>query len=168
MSFWDQSTPPPPPPPVTHRKLHLKWYLSSYLTKHWNSDQYCRMTHWKSDIHRTHLWGVNVPCLIYCRQLRSLFKLQALVYNILQPLLFSYTIGPRKLSANEQFFVGAQTVVSLLQITQIIPDVCFIIYMMMNWCLMSSDVMRHIRDKLWPMPKHGAINLYVHGNQKAR
>ena len=39
---------------------------------------------------------------------------------------------------------------------------------MMNWCLMSSDVMRHIRDKLWPMPKHGAINLYVHGNQKVR
>ena len=42
------------------------------------------------------------------------------------------------------------------------------VMMMMNWCLMSSDVMRHIRDKLWPMPKHGAINLYVHGNQKAR
>ena len=40
--------------------------------------------------------------------------------------------------------------------------------MMMNWCLMSSDVMRHIRDKLWPMPKHGSINLYVHENQKAR
>ena len=40
--------------------------------------------------------------------------------------------------------------------------------LMMNWWLMSSDVMRHIRDKLWPMPKHGAINLYVHGNQKAR
>ena len=39
---------------------------------------------------------------------------------------------------------------------------------LMNWCLMSSDVMRHIKDKLWPMPKHGAINLYVHGNQKAR
>ena len=34
--------------------------------------------------------------------------------------------------------------------------------MMMNWCLMSSDVSWHIRDKLWPMPKHGAINLYVH------
>ena len=28
--------------------------------------------------------------------------------------------------------------------------------------------MRHIRDKLWPMPKHGSIILYVHGNQKAR
>ena len=40
--------------------------------------------------------------------------------------VFSYAIGSRKLSANEQFFVGAQTVVSLLQTTQIIPDVCFI------------------------------------------
>ena len=35
-------------------------------------------------------------------------------------------------------------------------------------CLMSSDVSWHIRDKLWPVPKHGSINLYVHGNQKAR
>ena len=40
--------------------------------------------------------------------------------------------------------------------------------MMMKWCLMSSDVSWHIRDKLWPMPKHGSINLYVHGNQKSR
>ena len=29
---------------------------------------------------------------------------------------------------------------------------------------MSSDVSWHIRDKLWPMPKHGSVNLYVHGN----
>ena len=35
-------------------------------------------------------------------------------------------------------------------------------------CLMSSDVSWHIRDKLWSMPKHGSIILYVHGNQKAR
>ena len=34
--------------------------------------------------------------------------------------------------------------------------------------LMSSDVSWHIRDKLWPTPKHGSISLYVHGNQKAR
>ena len=40
--------------------------------------------------------------------------------------------------------------------------------LVMSWCLMSSDVSWHIRDKLWPMPKHGAINLYIHGNQKAR
>ena len=35
-------------------------------------------------------------------------------------------------------------------------------------CLMSSDVGWRIRDKLRPVPKHGSINLYVHGNQKAR
>ena len=28
---------------------------------------------------------------------------------------------------------------------------------MLSWCLMSSDVIWHIRDKLWPMPKHGSI-----------
>ena len=55
-------------------------------------------------------------------------KLQALVYDILPSTtaVFSYTIGSRKLSTNKQFFVGAQTVVSLLQTTQIISDVCFI------------------------------------------
>ena len=55
-------------------------------------------------------------------------KLQALVYDILRSTsaVFSYAIGSIKLSANEQFFVGAQTVVGLLQTTQIISDVCFI------------------------------------------
>ena len=38
----------------------------------------------------------------------------------------SYATGSRKLSANKQFFVGAQTEVCLLQTTQIISDVCFI------------------------------------------
>ena len=59
---------------------------------------------------------------------RVLIKLQALVYDILPSTtaVFSYVIGSRKLSANEQFFVGTQTVVSLLQITQIVSDVCFI------------------------------------------
>ena len=48
-------------------------------------------------------------------------KLQALVYDIfpLTTAVFSYAIGSRKLSADEQFFVAAQTVVSLLQTTQI-------------------------------------------------
>ena len=40
--------------------------------------------------------------------------------------VFSYTIGSRKLSANEQLFVGAQTVVGLLQTTQIKQGVSFI------------------------------------------
>ena len=56
-------------------------------------------------------------------------KLQALVYDILPSTtaVFSYAVGSTKLSANEQFFfVGAQTVVSLLQTTQIISAVCFI------------------------------------------
>ena len=47
-------------------------------------------------------------------------KLQALVYDILlsTTAVFSYAVGPRKLSANEQFLVvGAQTVVRLLQTT---------------------------------------------------
>ena len=61
--------------------------------------------------------------------MRCHVKLQALVYDILPSTtaVFSYAIGPRKLSANEQFVVvvvggggGVQTVVSLLQITQII------------------------------------------------
>ena len=55
-------------------------------------------------------------------------KLQAVVYDILPSTIavFSYVIGLRKLSANEQIFVGAQTVVCSLQATQIISDVCFI------------------------------------------
>ena len=62
------------------------------------------------------------------RGLWGKIKLQALVYDIL-PLttaVFSYAIGSRKLSANEQFFVGVSTVVSLLQTTQIKQGVTFI------------------------------------------
>ena len=42
--------------------------------------------------------------------------LRALVYDILHSTtaVFSYAIGSRKLSANEQFFAGAQTVVSFV------------------------------------------------------
>ena len=55
-------------------------------------------------------------------------KLQALVYDILPSTtaVFSYATGSRKLSAYEQFFVVAQTVVSLLQTTQIKQGVSFI------------------------------------------
>ena len=60
--------------------------------------------------------------------IRVWLKLQALVYDILPSTtaVFSYVIGSRKVSANEQFFVGAQTVVSLLQTTQIKQGVSFI------------------------------------------
>ena len=32
---------------------------------------------------------------------------------------------------------------------------------MMSWCLMSSDVIWHIRDKLWPMPKHRFNKIHI-------
>ena len=59
---------------------------------------------------------------------KSTPKLQALVYDTLPSgtAVFSYAIGSRKLSANEQFFVGAQTVLSLLQTTQIKQGVSFV------------------------------------------
>ena len=38
---------------------------------------------------------------------------------------------------------------------------------MMKQSFMSSDVGWHIRDKLWPMPKHSLMLLYIHRNQKA-
>ena len=66
---------------------------------------------------------VKYVCVSVC------VKLQALVYSLPSTTaIFSYVIGSKKLSANKQFFVGAQTVVSLLQTTQIISDVCFILY----------------------------------------
>ena len=85
-------------------------------------------------------------------------KLQALVYDIL-PLtngVFSYVIGSRKLSANEHFFVGAQTV-SLLQTTQIISECCccflflflfFVLFYNSSCCLrqLKSNQNRLTRD----------------------
>ena len=56
-------------------------------------------------------------------------KLQALVYDIFPSTIavFIYAIGSRKLSANEHFFVDAQTVVSMLQTTPVVSDVCFML-----------------------------------------
>ena len=62
--------------------------------------------------------------------MESKLQLQALVYNIPSSTtaVFSYVIDSWKLSANEQFFIGVrQTVVNLLQTTQIKQGVSFII-----------------------------------------
>ena len=66
--------------------------------------------------------------LVQFTELQGHLKLQALVYDILPSTtaIFSYALGSTKLPANEQFFVGAQTVVSLLQTTQIKQGVSFI------------------------------------------
>ena len=69
----------------------------------------------------------------------SAVTLQALVYDILPSTIavFSYVIGSRKLSANEQFFVGAQTAVSLLQTTHYY-----------YWSLSYSAILRSRADSL--------------------
>ena len=73
-----------------------------------------------------------ILCLAVCMNNianKASVKLQALVYDILlsTTAIFSYAIGSRKLSANKQFFfVGAQTVVSFLQTTQIKQGMSFI------------------------------------------
>ena len=78
--------------------------------------------------HNSVTCDLNVAGPLLSSVYRKVRKLQALIYDILlsTTAVFSYAIGSRKLSANEQFFVGAQTVVSWLQTTQIISDVCFI------------------------------------------
>ena len=91
--------------------------------------------------------------IVRVQELSPKVKLQTLVYDILPSTtaVFNYAIGARKLSANEQFFVGAQTVVSLLQTTQIIPDVCFItdhvemqLFLYPGWmCLMFTCMLGH-------------------------
>jgi len=61
-----------------------------------------------------------------------------LVYDILSSTtdVFSYAIGSRKQSSNEHFFVGAQTVVSLLQTTEIKQGVS--LYLFVGFCSDSS------------------------------
>ena len=78
-----------------------------------------------------HLTQVRTPLSSHLNR-----KLGPATYGIKIHTVFSYAIGSRKLSANEQFFVGAQTVVSffvgaqtvvsLLQTTQIKQGVSFI------------------------------------------
>ena len=56
-------------------------------------------------------------------------KLQALVYDILPSTTAVFIVtpeGPENCQLTSCFFVGAQTVVSLLQTTQIISHVIFI------------------------------------------
>ena len=89
-------------------------------------------------------------------------KLQALVYDILPSTtaVFSYAEGSRKLSANEQFFVGAQTVVSLLQTTQIISDVCFITDYV-AYASSNKTKIVWIETELFLLPGVDASHVYV-------
>ena len=89
-------------------------------------------------------------------------KLQALIYDIL-PLttaVFSYAIGSRKLLANEQFFVGAQTVVSLLQTTQIKQGMSFIAANKVHTCTNKTTIVG-IEAELFFLPGVDAYRVYV-------
>ena len=93
-------------------------------------DLRCVAAHWHHKEHRQGKTEMLLFAAEFCRLglgCVTPYKLQALVYDILPSTtaVFSYAIGSRRLSANEQFFVGAQTVASLLQ-TQIKQGVSFI------------------------------------------
>ena len=85
-----------------------------------------------------------------------------LVYDILPSTtaVFSYTIGPRKLSANEQFFIGAQTVVSLLETTQIKQGVSFIAANKVYTSTNKTTIVR-IKTELFFLPGVDASHVYV-------
>ena len=107
-----------------------------------------------------HNVGVYGQCFLLVHM--SWHKHQALVFHILPwtTAVFSYTTGSTKLSANEQFWVGAQTVVSLLQKTQIKQGVPFIAA---NKVYTSSNktTIVWIEMELFSLPGLDASHVYV-------
>ena len=91
-------------------------------------------------------------------------KLQALDYDILPSTtaIFSYTIGSRKLSTNEQFFVGAQTVVSWLQTTQIKQGVSFIAANKVYTSTNKTTIVSIETELFLFLPGVDASHVYVH------
>ena len=91
-------------------------------------------------------------------------KLQAPVYDILPSTtaVFSYAIGSRKLSANEQFLVGAQKVLSLLQTTWIISDVCFITDHVATPAQIKPQSFELRQNSLFFLPGVDVPHVYMH------
>ena len=88
-------------------------------------------------------------------------ELQALVYILPSTTaVFSYVIGSWKLSANEQFFVGAQTVVNLLQTTQIKQGVLFIAANKVYTSTNKTTIV-WIETELFLLPGVDASHVYV-------
>ena len=113
------------------------------------------------------------------RDVSVLTKLQARVYDILPSTtaVFSYAIGspPQKncqLTSSFLFcfvFVGAQTVVSLFQTTQIISDICFITdhHCRLRWLRLTAKTTENHLNRLdgtyasSPLPAVRAPHVYV-------
>ena len=108
--------------------------------------------------------GLAPEWKIFSGWVRLKLKLQALVYDILPSttVVFSYAIGSRKLSANEQFFVGAQTVVSLLQTTQIKQGVSFIAANKVYTSTNKTTIIWIETELLLFEPGVDASHVYVH------
>ena len=71
--------------------------------------------------------------------------------------VFSYAIGSRKLLANEQVFVGAQTVVCLLQTTHIKQGVSFIAANKVYTSTNKTTIV-WIETKLFFLPRGGCVS----------
>ena len=95
-----------------------------------------------------------------CRRFRPNSKHR--FYDILPSTtaVFSYATGSTKLSANEQFFVGAQTVVGLLQTTQIKQGVSFIAASKVNTGTNKTTIV-WIETELSFLPGVDASHVYV-------
>ena len=100
--------------------------------------------------------GVIQVVIVWC-------KLQAMVYDILPSTtaVFSYAIGSRKLSANEQFFVGAQSVASLLKTTQIKQGESFIAANKVYTSANKTTIV-WIETELFFLPGVDASHVYAH------
>ena len=124
-------------------KWQLEWQNSTHADKYQQWQKSTQVATWMAKFHSCRQVSAvakvhsrpppsnqhqDLHQLLTAEKYRAAAKLQALVYDILPSTtaIFSYAIGSWKLSANEQFFVGTQTVVGLLQTTRIIWDVCFI------------------------------------------
>ena len=75
-------------------------------------------------LHQRGSWPLSSSVVEAQREDRVCVKLQALVYDSLPSQLLPYLVTSSFFGVF--FFFGAQTVVGLLQTTQIISDVCFI------------------------------------------
>ena len=67
-----------------------------------------------------------MDCPNHIRRTKCSIKKRIIVRRSVRSMFGGTNIRPVKNGLNEQFCVGAQTVVSLLQTSQIISDVCFI------------------------------------------
>ena len=96
-------------------------------SKHWFTTSFDNSKEMALDVTHAHT-HTHTHARTHARTHTRRWHLESITVVTLIPntAVFSYAIGPRKLSVNEQFFVGVQTVVSLLQTTQIKQEVSFI------------------------------------------